>query len=125
MSARAVFSLVAPRSLQLVTSTGELRKVTKESDAELFWALSGAGQGLGVVTHFKFRLHDLHVNDDGSHGMAGVILYPATDDVMEALLSKYLAEVCTDTGVLVQTDVGCHSSNFVSFRRVISTESCG
>ncbi len=44
------------RSLDVVTADGRLRHVTPESDADLFWALRGAGANLGVVTAMEIDL---------------------------------------------------------------------
>lgn len=42
----------------LVTADGRERHVTEDSDADLFWALRGAGNGqFGVVTSLEFRTH--------------------------------------------------------------------
>ncbi|MGP3990412.1 FAD-binding oxidoreductase [Streptomyces sp. 3N207] len=42
----------------IVTADGKLRKVTEESDGELFWALRGGGGGnFGVVTSLDFQTH--------------------------------------------------------------------
>jgi FAD/FMN-containing dehydrogenase len=43
------------RRIRLVTPDGELREVSADSDAELFWALRGGG-GFGVVTEVEFDL---------------------------------------------------------------------
>lgn len=42
--------------LDLVTPDGRLRRVSAESDPELFWAARGAGAQLGVVTRMTCRL---------------------------------------------------------------------
>lgn len=39
---------------QVVTADGQVREVSADQDAELFWALRGGGAGLGVVTRFDF-----------------------------------------------------------------------
>jgi hypothetical protein len=44
------------RSLDVVTADGELRHVTADSDAELFWALLGGKGNFGVVTALEFDL---------------------------------------------------------------------
>jgi len=44
------------RRIRLVTPDGELREVSADSDAELFWALRGGGGGFGVVTEVEFDL---------------------------------------------------------------------
>ncbi|TDD42703.1 FAD-binding oxidoreductase [Saccharopolyspora elongata] len=44
------------RAIEIVTADGRLRRVTAESDAELFWALRGAGGNFGVVTGMEVDL---------------------------------------------------------------------
>jgi FAD/FMN-containing dehydrogenase len=44
---------------EIVTADGELRSVTREREAELFWALGGGGGNFGVVTAFTSRLHPI------------------------------------------------------------------
>ncbi|ASO20918.1 FAD/FMN-containing dehydrogenase [Actinoalloteichus hoggarensis] len=43
-------------AVELVDAGGRLRLVTRESDAELFWALRGGGGGFGVVTAVEIAL---------------------------------------------------------------------
>jgi len=50
----ALDNLVA---VELVTADGEVARVTKESNAELFWALRGGGGNFGIVTAFEFAAH--------------------------------------------------------------------
>jgi len=50
-------------AIELVTAKGEPLTVTPESDAELFRALCGGGQGnFGVVTRLQLRLHRIGAN---------------------------------------------------------------
>ncbi|WP_329314795.1 FAD-binding oxidoreductase [Streptomyces sp. NBC_01278] len=44
------------RSIDVVTADGRLRRVTADSDPELFWALRGAGANFGVVTGMEIDL---------------------------------------------------------------------
>ncbi|MEZ0064896.1 FAD/FMN-containing dehydrogenase [Streptacidiphilus sp. MAP12-20] len=51
---------------QIVTADGRIREVNARQDADLFWALRGAGGGnFGVVTRLDFRTH---AADDCSYG---------------------------------------------------------
>jgi FAD/FMN-containing dehydrogenase len=47
------------RAVQLVTADGQVRRVTADSDADLFWALRGGGGNFGVATAFEFEAHPL------------------------------------------------------------------
>jgi FAD/FMN-containing dehydrogenase len=44
-------------SVDIVTADGHLRTASAEENADLFWAVRGAGSNFGVVTSFEFRLH--------------------------------------------------------------------
>lgn len=59
------------RAVELVDSTGVLRRVTRESDPELLWGLRGAGGLFGVVTALEI---DLFPAPDL---FGGKILFPA------------------------------------------------
>lgn len=47
------------RVVELVTADGTLRRVTADSEPELFWALRGAGANFGVVTAMEVDLFDV------------------------------------------------------------------
>ena len=49
-------------SAELVTSDGEIRTVSDEENADLFWALRGGGGNFGAVTKFEFQLHQMDRN---------------------------------------------------------------
>ena len=56
---------------ELVTADGAVRRATRDQEAELFWAVRGAGANLGVVTSFTFRLHPV-----GPTVYGGLIAWP-------------------------------------------------
>ena len=43
-------------SVDIVTADGQLRPASARENADLFWAVRGAGSNFGVVTSFEFRL---------------------------------------------------------------------
>jgi hypothetical protein len=45
--------------VEIVTADGHIRSANRTENAELFWALRGAGANLGVATRFTFRLHEV------------------------------------------------------------------
>jgi FAD/FMN-containing dehydrogenase len=46
-------------SAEIVTAKGELLKSSATENPDLFWALRGGGQNLGVVTSFEYRAHPM------------------------------------------------------------------
>lgn len=57
-------------SAEIVTANGELLKVDKDNNADLFWAIRGGGGNFGIVTKFNYQLHLA-----GPTIVAGMILY--------------------------------------------------
>jgi FAD/FMN-containing dehydrogenase len=45
------------RTADIVTADGQVRHASAEENADLFWAVRGAGSNFGVVTSFEFALH--------------------------------------------------------------------
>jgi FAD/FMN-containing dehydrogenase len=44
-------------SVDIVTADGQVRTASQKENADLFWAVRGAGSNFGVVTSFEFRAH--------------------------------------------------------------------
>ncbi|MGH2604055.1 MAG: FAD-binding oxidoreductase, partial [Dehalococcoidia bacterium] len=44
-------------SVEIVTADGQVRTASETENADLFWAVRGAGSNFGVVTSFEFQLH--------------------------------------------------------------------
>ncbi|MEV6056315.1 FAD-binding oxidoreductase [Streptomyces sp. NPDC052107] len=65
------------RWLELVTADGEPRHVTAGSDPELYWALLGAGQNLGIVTDLEIGLVPVRTLYGGSLAFDGRAVDPA------------------------------------------------
>ena len=66
------YGLAASRvtAIEMVTGDGELRRVTPNDDAELFWAVRGGGANLGVVCALEFAV--LPISDV----YAGWLMFP-------------------------------------------------
>ncbi|MGH2618932.1 MAG: FAD-binding oxidoreductase, partial [Thermomicrobiales bacterium] len=47
------------RAVEIVTADGQVRTASATENADLFWAVRGAGSNFGVVTWFEFALHPL------------------------------------------------------------------
>jgi FAD/FMN-containing dehydrogenase len=45
--------------VEIVTANGEIRIANRDRNDELFWAVRGGGGNFGVVTRFRFRLHEV------------------------------------------------------------------
>jgi FAD/FMN-containing dehydrogenase len=61
---------------EIVTAAGDILVVDANTHADLFWALRGGGGNFGVVTRFRFQLHDL------PHFVGGPLALPATPEVL-------------------------------------------
>ena len=58
-------------SVDIVTADGRLRRASADENADLFWAVRGAGSNFGVVTSFEFQAHPV-----GPMLMVAAVLYP-------------------------------------------------
>ncbi len=56
-------------SADVVTAEGRLLTASPSENADLFWALRGAGANFGVVTSLEYRLHPV------KEALAGMVLY--------------------------------------------------
>src|SRR6266542_88817 len=65
---------------EIVTAEGELLRIDERTDPDLFWAIRGGGGNFGVVTRFRFRLHEL------PSVVGGILILPATPDVVASFL---------------------------------------
>jgi len=64
---------------EIVTADGKILQVDEDNYPDLFWAVRGGGGNFGVVTKFKYALHDL----DGCYG--GMLLMPAAPEVITGI----------------------------------------
>jgi FAD/FMN-containing dehydrogenase len=60
--------------VEIVTADGRVRRASRDSEPDLFWALRGGGGNFGVVTEFTFALHEV-----GPQIIGGLIAWPAED----------------------------------------------
>lgn len=68
------------KSAEIVTADGQVRRISADQDADLFWAIRGGGGNFGVVTEFEFELHPFERNL-----LSGVMVWPLAQarDVLE------------------------------------------
>jgi FAD/FMN-containing dehydrogenase len=69
-------------SAEMVTAEGEVVTASASDNTDLFWGLRGGGGNFGVVTSFKFQLHE-----DGPEVLSGLIVHPFSD--AKAVLAQY------------------------------------
>jgi FAD/FMN-containing dehydrogenase len=70
--------------VEIVTADGSVRTASRQQNADLFWAIRGAGANLGVVTRFTFRLHEV-----GPTVYGGLIAWPfeRADEILDGYRS--------------------------------------
>jgi FAD/FMN-containing dehydrogenase len=61
---------------EIVTAAGDILVVDADHHPDLFWALRGGGGNFGVVTRFKFQLHEL------PSFIGGPLVLPPTPEVL-------------------------------------------
>ena len=64
------------RAIELVTADGEFRRIDRENEPDLFWALRGGGGSFAVVTAIEFNLVAL------PEVFAGSVIYPASGEIL-------------------------------------------
>lgn len=70
---------------EVVTADGEVLYVDADHHPDLFWALRGGGGNFGVVTRFRYRLHDVPTV------VGGMLILPATPEVIASFLAEAAA----------------------------------
>ena len=68
------------RSARIITADGQVRNVSVDENADLFWAVRGGGGNFGVVTQFEFELYPFDRDV-----LSGTIVWPIEQarDVLE------------------------------------------
>lgn len=72
----------------VVTANGDVVRTDADTHPDLFWAIRGGGGNFGVVTRFKYRLHEL------GQVLGGLLILPATADVIAGFIAA--AEAAPD-----------------------------
>ena len=83
---------------EVVTAEGSIVRASADEHPDLFWALRGGGGNFGVVTSFRFALHDV-----GPSVMAGPVFW-AAEDTVEVLrfYRDFVAEAPDELGTVVR-----------------------
>ncbi|KAL8814431.1 MAG: hypothetical protein Q9223_006341 [Gallowayella weberi] len=57
---QGLFGLVADNFLEMtvITASGAIHTVSENRNADLFWAMRGAGHNFGIVTSFEYKIND-------------------------------------------------------------------
>jgi FAD/FMN-containing dehydrogenase len=66
---------------EIVTADGKILIVDSTNYPDLFWAIRGGGGNFGVVTRFRFQLHEL------GKVYGGMLFLPATADVIASFVA--------------------------------------
>lgn len=66
---------------EVVTADGELLHVDAHDHPDLFWAIRGGGGNFGVVTRFRFALHDV------PQVVGGMLMLPATAETLAGFMA--------------------------------------
>ena len=66
---------------EVVTAAGDVVVADEQSHPELFWALRGGGGNFGVVTRFRYRLHEVGTV------YGGLLVLPATAETVTGFLT--------------------------------------
>ncbi|MGH6761159.1 MAG: FAD-binding oxidoreductase [Phyllobacterium sp.] len=69
-------------AVDIVMANGEMLRASETQNADLFWALRGGGGNFGIVTGFKFQLHDF-----APQILSGLIVHPF--DAAPTLIDEY------------------------------------
>jgi FAD/FMN-containing dehydrogenase len=113
-------------SVDIVTAGGDLLHASANENADLFWAVRGAGHNFGVVTSFEYRLHPV------STVLGGMVIHPI-DRATEVLrfyrefapaqpdeLTTYAGILTAPDGNLVVALVACYTGDVEEGERVLA-----
>jgi FAD/FMN-containing dehydrogenase len=89
----------------VVTADGQILHVDAKKHPDLFWAIRGGGGNFGVITRFKFRLHEI------GPVYGGMLFLPATPETIASFLS--LAESAPDELSAIANVMGAPPMPFI------------
>jgi FAD binding domain/Berberine and berberine like len=82
---------------EVVTADGDVKYVDAEHHSDLFWAIRGGGGNFGIVTRFRYQLHEINTV------VGGLLVLPATPDVIASFVAEAEAapdELSTIAGIM-------------------------
>jgi FAD/FMN-containing dehydrogenase len=85
------------RSVDLVTADGRFLTASAEENAELFWAMRGAGANFGVVTSLEYHLHPV------GPVLAGMVMHPLANAVALGRRYREVARAAPDELTMMLT----------------------
>jgi FAD/FMN-containing dehydrogenase len=91
---------------EIVTADGERLHVDAEHHSDLFWAIRGGGGNFGVVTRFRYRLHEL------PETLGGMLILPATAETVAGFVAA--AEAAPDELSTIANVMPCPPMPFVA-----------
>jgi FAD/FMN-containing dehydrogenase len=90
---------------EIVTADGQRLLVDAEHHPDLFWAIRGGGGNFGVVTRFKYRVHEV------PETLGGLLVLPATAETVAGFIAA--AEAAPDELSTIANVMPCPPMPFV------------
>jgi FAD/FMN-containing dehydrogenase len=90
---------------EIVMADGALLHVDTTHHPDLFWAIRGGGGNLGVVTRFKYRLHEV------GQIVGGMLILPATPETVAGFIAA--ADAATESLSTIANVMNCPPLPFV------------
>ncbi len=94
---------------EIVTADGQRLLVDADNHPDLFWAIRGGGGNFGVVTRFKYRLHEV------PETYGGMLILPATAETVAGFIAA--AEAAPDELSTIANVMPCPPMPFVPEER--------
>ncbi len=91
---------------EIVTADGAIRRIDADTEPDLFWAIRGGGGNFGVVTRFRFRLHEV------PSVVGGMLVLPATPATVAGFVAA--AEAAPDDVSAIANVMPCPPLPFVA-----------
>ena len=98
LSGRYGLTIDSLLAVQIVLADGSIMSASAEENADLFWAVRGAGHCFGVVAEFTFHLRDQH-----NAIWAGQLVFPSSTmlDTVIAFANEFVSTNDGDSGMVL------------------------